>query len=98
MSESDTLEAEERIRRNMAFANEFLLAIIDDPSMLDAIPEDAYVFFVPEDDPAFAAASRRGADRVRRQGHPVYIRQIGRTKATTLTPPSNGATVPDEPE
>lgn len=92
MSEPDVLERDERIHRKMALANEFLL---DDPSLLDDIPDDAYVYLIPEDDAEMAAASHRGAERIRRQGRsPVYVRTVRRASAIASAAGAGGAPAP----
>ncbi len=99
MSEPNALGTDERIRPNMALANDFVRANLDDPSLLDEIPDDAYVYLIPDDDTEMAAASRRGAERTRQQGrYPVYVRTVRRANAVASAagPGKTPVPVPNE--
>lgn len=58
----------------------FSQAIVDDPSILEDIPDGSTVVLIPDDDPEIAEANiQRGVDAVRR-GSDVYIRHVSRSK------------------
>ena len=76
MSDQDHAEQDARIARNMEWTLKFLQSILADPTILDEIPEGAGVFLLPDDDPELAEANRRGAERARQRGHPIYVRRM----------------------
>jgi hypothetical protein len=54
----------------------FMQMAIEDPSIFDEIPAEAYVFLLPEDDPELAAQERDAAERFAQKGRPVYVRSM----------------------
>lgn len=54
----------------------FLQMAIENPSIFDEIPAEAYVFLLPEDDPELAAQERGAAERFAQKGHKVYVRSM----------------------
>ena len=62
--------------RNVTAAFDLISQIIDDPSIIDTIPEGATIVFIPRDDPAAAAANLQlGIDSVQ-SGEDVYFRHV----------------------
>lgn len=54
----------------------FTQAIVDDPSVLDDIPNGSTLVLIPDDNPELAEANlKRGIDAARR-GSDVYIRHV----------------------
>jgi Family of unknown function (DUF5647) len=52
------------------------LAVIDNPSLLDEIPDGANLVLVPDDDPAFAEAKIELGIAAVRRGENVYFRHV----------------------
>jgi hypothetical protein len=50
--------------------------ILDDPALLDEIPEGTTLVLIPSDDPAIAEANLEIAMAEVRKGRDVYIRHI----------------------
>ncbi len=69
-------DADERISRNLAAANEFLGSIIAHPEMMDTIPDGATIYVLPEDDPDLAETNARAAERARRNGATVHVHHL----------------------
>ena len=61
---------------------EFTHAIIDDPSILDDIPQGSTVALIPDDDPELAEVNLQKAIESARRGSDVYIRHVSRKPAT----------------
>ncbi len=83
MIDRDHAEQDARIARNMEWTLAFLQSVLADPSILDEIPDEASVFLLPDDDPELAEANRRGAERARQRGRPVYVRRMPSRQAAT---------------
>lgn len=76
MSEGFDAKEQARVDAHMRLMARFMDMVIEDPSILDDIPGGAYLFFLPEDDPAQAAIERRGAAQLASQGKTVYLRPL----------------------
>lgn len=59
--------------RNITAAFDFATAILDDPSLLDTVPDGATVVFLPDDDPAMLESNLRLGDNATRNGANVYF-------------------------
>ncbi|MGH2535743.1 MAG: DUF5647 family protein [Thermomicrobiales bacterium] len=68
----DATHAERNITMGFAFTRQ----ILDDPSLLDAIPDGATLILIPGDDPALAEANLAMAIGEVRKGRNVYIRHV----------------------
>jgi Family of unknown function (DUF5647) len=64
--------------RNLALAFTLADAIVDDPSLLDEIPEGATVVLLPDDDRELAEANRALGLQALDAGANVYFRHIAR--------------------
>lgn len=60
----------------------FTQAIVDDPSILEDVPEGATVVLIPNDDPELAEVNYQRAIEAARRGADVYIRHMTRNSAT----------------
>lgn len=64
-----SLTSEEQMNRNLALTEEHLKAWLDQPELLDTIPEGATVIYLPADDPELKEANLEMAlDIVREAG------------------------------
>jgi hypothetical protein len=62
--------------RNIELAFSFMHDILDDPALLDEIPEGTTLVLIPSDDPTTAEANLEIAMAEVRKGRDVYIRHI----------------------
>jgi hypothetical protein len=62
--------------RNIDAAFDLLRQIIDDPNVLDTIPDGATIVFIPNDDPAAAASNLELGISAVRSGTDVYFRHV----------------------
>jgi hypothetical protein len=62
--------------RNIKLAFSFMHDILDDPGILDEIPDGVTLVLIPADDPATAEANLEIATDEARNGRDVYIRHI----------------------
>ena len=65
-----SLSTRQVMDRNLALAETHLLNVLDDPRILDGIPENAHVIFLPANDPELLEANLGIANQLARQmGH-----------------------------
>ena len=64
------------VERNISLSFSFAQAIVDDPAILDEIPNDATVVLIPDDDLSLAALNIDLGMRDVRQGKDVYFRHM----------------------
>jgi hypothetical protein len=69
-------ETQSRIDAHLGLAPRFIDMIFADPSLLDAIPAEANVIFLPHDDPELAARHRAAGERMRAAGHLVHFVEV----------------------
>jgi hypothetical protein len=62
--------------RNLTLSFDLASAIVDDPALLDEIPEGATVIFLPDDDPELATANRAIGLAALDRGEDVYFRHV----------------------
>jgi len=62
--------------RNLTLAFQLADAIVDDPALLEKIPEGATVIFLPDDDPELATANRAMGPAALDRGEDVYFRHV----------------------
>lgn len=65
-----------RITKNIELAFCLAQEIVDDPSILDEIPDDATMILLPLDAPDVAESNLQGGVRLVRQGHDVTFRHV----------------------
>ncbi len=64
------------IDRNIHAAFELAKQIVDDPSILDNIPDGASIVFIPRDDPEAAASNLQLGIKILQSGEDVYFRHV----------------------
>ena len=65
---------EQGVTKNILIGGEFDKYVLDHPEILDQIPEDAYVFIVPKNDPELYEENMRLARKCLEEGETVvYI-------------------------
>ncbi len=62
--------------RNFDFFEAHMLAILDDPTLLDEIPNGATVVWLPDDDPELAAYNRALGEQREREGKIVLYKRV----------------------
>jgi hypothetical protein len=62
--------------RNIELAFSFMHDVLDDPALLDEIPEGTTLVLIPSDDPATAEANLQIATTEARKGRDVSIRHV----------------------
>jgi hypothetical protein len=62
--------------RNITLSFEFAKSIIDDPAILDEIPEGATLVLLPENEPDLAKENLRLGLEAAERGENVYIRHV----------------------
>jgi hypothetical protein len=67
-----------RTTANIRLAGQFLREIVDDPSILDTLPDDAAVVLIPEGDPDLAEANLNLAFKLaKRETRTIQLRRVG---------------------
>ena len=62
-----TLTKEQMMARNLDLAEEHLLRILENPELLDHIPDGAHVILLPSDDPELFEANLTMANQLARE-------------------------------
>jgi hypothetical protein len=62
--------------RNIHAAFELAKQIVDDPNILDSIPDGAAIVFIPRDDPEAAESNLQLGLTVLQRGEDVYFRHV----------------------
>ena len=71
----DRMDRDEQFRRNHDLFEMFMQQVLDDPGLLDRIPDGADIIFLPNSDPALREANLElGAEREREGATITYIR------------------------
>jgi hypothetical protein len=73
-------------RKNLELLKLFTQKVIDSAEFAKQIPKGATVVFLPENDPELAAANRRIAQRVRKDGKKVVLVKMELVPKTTYVP------------
>ena len=73
---SNPTETVEVVTRSINLTFDFARAIVDDPNILDDVPEGAIVVLIPADDPELAAVEVEEGLAALRQGWDVYFRHV----------------------
>jgi len=69
------MDRDEQFRRNHDLFEMFMQQVLDDPELLDRIPDGADIIFLPNSDPALRKANLElGAEREREGATVTYIR------------------------
>ena len=73
---SNPTETAEVVTRSINLTFDFARAIVDDPDILDDVPDGAMVVLIPADDPELAAVEIEEGLSALRQGWDVYVRHV----------------------
>lgn len=82
----DRLEESVAVERNMTLAFELARAIVDDPTLLEQIPDDATVVLVPEDDSELAQFNKAMGQQAAISGETVHLHRIPASEETNVLP------------
>lgn len=72
------MRKEDLFVKNHILGIEFDRYLLDNPEIIDQIPDNAEVFFLPEDDPGLSRENQRLAELHRAEGRAVVLVKIGR--------------------
>ena len=64
--------------RNLALAGQFLQAVLDDPALVEQIPDGATLVLIPDDDPELARFNLDLGWKAVLAGEDVYFRHVRR--------------------
>lgn len=67
------MTADEVVRRNLDLHAEWMRYVFENPSVLEQIPAEATLVFVPDDAPELAAENMKAVESARGSGFPVVI-------------------------
>jgi hypothetical protein len=81
----DTLTEREIADRNLALIQRHVQLLLDDPARMGEIPEDATLFFIPDDDPILAGYNLARARQLASEGRDVHL--VYFTGAGTVSAP-----------
>ena len=76
------MRKEDVFRENHLLGVEFDRYLLEHPEVLEQIPENAEIYFLPEDDPDLSQENLRIAEAEKTEGRKVILVKIGR-----LSPP-----------
>jgi len=69
------VDRDEQFRRNHDLFEIFMQQVLDDPELLDSVPNGADIIFLPDNDPELRDANLElGAEREREGAKVVYVR------------------------
>lgn len=89
-----SLNTTQRMERNLALAEQHFLSVLDNPQLLEGIPQDAHVIYLPTDDPELLEANLEVANQLARStGHngapkPIVLMLLPVQKVHTSNAPS----------
>ncbi len=78
----DEISSDAQEEKNISLAFGFMRDVVDNPALLDEIPNNATIVFLPDDDPEQIEANLQLAIRSARAGKNVYLQHV---KTATLT-------------
>jgi len=70
------MDRKEQFRKNNELFALFMQEVLDNPELLDAIPDGADILFLPDSDPELCEANRELGDNRRRAGAKVVFIRI----------------------
>lgn len=76
--------AVDRIERNIDGTFDFLRTILDNPALLDRIPDGADIVLSHDDDPALSAANQHAGLNGQRVGRPVSVHRVRSARPVRL--------------
>ena len=72
------MRKEDLFIKNHVLGIEFDRYLLENPEILEQIPDNGEVFFLPEDDPDLSRENRQLAETHNAEGKPVVLVKIGR--------------------
>ena len=78
----DKMRKEDLFKKNHIIGVEFDRYLLEHPEVLEEIPENAEIYFLPEDDPELSQENLKIAESQKAEGKKVLLVKIGR-----LSPP-----------
>jgi len=78
----DKMRKEDLFKKNHIIGVEFDRYLLEHPEVLEEIPENAEIYFLPEDDPELSQENLKIAEIQKAEGRKVLLVKIGR-----LSPP-----------
>jgi len=76
------MRKEDLFKKNHVLGIEFDRYVLEHPEVLEKIPEEAEIFFLPEEDPELSQENLKIAEARKEEGKTVVLVRIGR-----LSPP-----------
>ncbi len=76
------MRKEDLFKKNHILGVEFDRYLLEHPEVLEEIPEDAEIYFLPEDDPELSEENSKMAEAHKASGKKILLAKIGR-----LSPP-----------
>ncbi|MBS3772054.1 MAG: hypothetical protein KGY69_17510 [Bacteroidales bacterium] len=76
------MRKEDLFRKNHLLGVEFDRYLLEHPEILNKIPENAEIYFLPEDDPELSRENRKIAESKKAEGKNIILVKIGK-----LSPP-----------
>jgi hypothetical protein len=76
------MRKEDLFKKNHVLGVEFDRYLLEHPELLERIPEDAEIFFLPDEDPELSQENLRMAEQRKAEGGKVVFVRIGK-----LSPP-----------
>ncbi len=78
----DRMRKEDVFKKNHLLGIEFDRYLLEHPDILEQIPENAEIYFLPEDDPDLSQENLKIAESQKNEGRKIVLVKIGR-----LSPP-----------
>ena len=72
------MRKEDLFIKNHVLGIEFDRYLLENPEIIEQMPDNAEVFFLPEDDPDLSRENQRLAETHRAEGKPVVLVKFGR--------------------
>ena len=76
MVHRERLTTDAQGEKNIDLTFNWLHSVLDDPSILEEIPNHASIVFLPEDDPELCEANLQMAMNSARQGRDMYLKHV----------------------
>lgn len=73
---------DEMFQKNLTLSTEFNKYLLEHPDMVEKIPQDAHLIFLPEDDMELREANERLAGKLKSRGERVVYIEIERVPDT----------------
>lgn len=83
---TNDLEKVVAVERNIALAFDLARAIVDDPTLLEQIPDDATVVLVPENDPELAQFNKTMGQQATASGEAVHFHPVPASAKLNVLP------------